>query len=60
MVRVKGDEVTRACDLALLAHHLAAALKYAKAQNMDAHFIAELDHLINTINYIINEENIEW
>lgn len=47
----------RACDLALIAHHLAEALRYAKAQNLDVHFISELDHLNNQAKELAEEDN---
>ena len=40
--------MTRACDLEIILAHLAAAKNYA-VRYFDAHFLAELDHLINQV-----------
>ena len=41
--------MTRACDLELMLVHLSAVLEYSKQNNFDAHFIAEVEHLIITV-----------
>lgn len=51
--------MTRACDLALLAHHLRAALGYAKALGLDAHCVGEIDHLVKQVEYILKEEGVD-
>ena len=40
--------MTRNCDLELIVVHLSAAKEYAKIY-FDAHFLSELDHLINQV-----------
>ena len=41
--------MTRACDLELMLVHLSSVLEYAKQNGFDAHFIAEVEHLITTV-----------
>lgn len=41
--------MTRSCDLELMLVHLEAVLEYARQNGFDAHFIAEVEHLISTV-----------
>ena len=48
--------MTRLYDLTLMAQHLEDALALAKEQNLDAHLIAEIDHVAKQAAFIAEEE----